>query len=175
MISLLSSLPNLNTGLKAKNINLQIDPGRVGIWAHSNGGQIALSLLEITGKKYPTVLWAPVSKPFPYSILYYTDEFDDHGKALRKLVADFEKDYDAELYSPTNYFDWIKATLQIHQGGSDEAVPQVWSDDLVATLKEKEKHVEYFTYPGENHNFNNGSWSLAASRTSQFFKENLLK
>jgi len=23
---------------------------------------------------------APVSKPFPYSILYYTDEFDDGGK-----------------------------------------------------------------------------------------------
>ena len=58
--------------------------GKIGIWGHSNGGQIALTVLEISQKEYPTVLWAPVSKPFPYSILYYTDEAEDRGKALRK-------------------------------------------------------------------------------------------
>ena len=63
-----------------------IDSSRIHIWAHSNGGQIALTFLEITGVSAPTVLWAPVSKPFPYSILYFTDDSDDHGKALRKVV-----------------------------------------------------------------------------------------
>ena len=36
------------------------------------------------------ILWAPVSKPFPYNILYYTDEAEDRGKWLRGEIAKFE-------------------------------------------------------------------------------------
>jgi len=171
VLELISSTANLNTALENKKLAARYDNTHLGIWGHSNGGQIALSVLEISGKDYPTVLWAPVSKPFPYCILYYTDDIDDHGKALRKLTANFEKDYDAEKYSLTNYYDWIKARLQIHQGGADEAVPQKWSDSLVETLEEKEKKVEYFTYPGEDHNFSQGGWNLIMQRTMQFYKK----
>src|SRR3989338_9457942 len=104
---------------------------KVGIWAHSNGGQIASSILAITGESYPTVLWAPVTKPFPYSILYYTDEYEDYGKKLRKIVADFEKDYDVDHYTFTNYLDGINASIELHQGGEDGAVPKKWSDQFV--------------------------------------------
>lgn len=171
VLELISSIKNLNTALKNKGLSVQFDNSHLGIWGHSNGGQIALSIMEMPGKNYPTVLWAPVSKPFPYSILYYTDDSDDHGKALRKLVADFEKDYDSEKYSLTNYLGWIKAPLQIHQGGSDEAVPQAWSDTLVNTLKENKNDVEYFTYPGEDHNFSKGNWTLVMDRTMAFYKK----
>ena len=171
VLELISSTKNLNTALENKSLTAQFDNMHLGIWGHSNGGQIALSVLEISGKDYPTVLWAPVSKPFPYSILYYTDDIADHGKALRKVVFDFEKDYDSEKYSPTNYFDWIKAQMQIHQGRADEEVPQKWSDTLVTTLKEKDKDVEYFTYPGEDHNFDQGSWDLVMQRTMAFYKK----
>ncbi len=149
-----------------------IDASKVGIWGHSNGGQIALTVLEITGKPYPTSLWAPVSKPFPYSILYYTDDFDDHGKALRKRLAKFETDYDVELYSLTNYLDLITAPLQIHQGTDDESVPEKWSDNLAQTLKKKEKDVTYFTYPGADHNLMPG-WDLVISRDIEFFRKNM--
>jgi len=171
VLELISSTKNLNTALEDKSLAARFDNIHLGIWGHSNGGQIALSVLEISGKDYPTVLWAPVSKPFPYSILYYTDDIEDHGKALRKVVADFEKDYNAEKYSLINYFDWIKASMQIHQGGADEEVPQKWSDTLVETLKKKEKEVEYFTYPGEDHNFDQGNWSLVMQRTMAFYKK----
>ena len=171
VLELISSIKNLNTALEDKSLEVKYDGTHLGIWGHSNGGQIALSVLEISGKNYPTVLWAPVSKPFPYSILYYTDDVDDHGKALRKLVANFEKDYDVEKYSLTNYFDWIKAPIEIHQGGADEAVPQLWSDKLVETLKKKEKDVEYFTYPSDDHNFSKGNWSLVMQRTMEFYKK----
>src|SRR3990167_7653529 len=68
VLQLIASLKNLP----------QANPDKVAIWGHSNGGQIALSVLEISGKDYPVSLWAPVSKPFPYSILYYTDEAEDN-------------------------------------------------------------------------------------------------
>jgi len=37
------------------------------------------------------MLWNPVSKLFPYSILYYTDSFEDKGKALRASLAKLDK------------------------------------------------------------------------------------
>ncbi len=175
-LTLLSSIPNLNTTLEATaSGTIQIDSKKIGIWGHSNGGHIALAALSITEKPYPTVLWNPVSKPFPYSILYFTDEYEDHGRGLRKLIADFEKNYDIEKYSPTNYYKNITAPIQLHQAVDDEAVPIRWSNQLYDELKSLDKDVEYFTYPGENHNFNNGSWAGAVQKTSDFFHTELNK
>lgn len=172
-LTLLSSLNNLNSGLDASySGKIKADVSKIGIWGHSNGGQIALSILEITGKNYPTVLWAPVSKPFPYSILYFTDEFTDHGKALRKAVSDFEKDYNIELYSPGNYYSWINAPIQLHQGTADDAVPLKWSDQLVSDLKKLEKDVEYFTYLEADHNLL-PDWETAITRSLDFYKSHL--
>lgn len=171
-LSLLSSLQNLNSGLEASySGQIRADTEKTGIWGHSNGGHIALSILAITGKKYPTVVWAPVSKPFPYSILYFTDEFDDHGKALRKVVADFEKDYDVELYSPTNYYRWIIAPIQIHQGVQDDAVPVRWSDQLVEQLEKLKRDVEYFTYQSADHNLMPDGWGTAVTRSMEFYQQ----
>lgn len=151
----------------------QANPKKISLWGHSNGGQIALSVLEISNKNYPTSLWAPVSKPFPYSILYYTDEYDDYGKALRKLVAGFDVRYDANEFSIHNYYDWIdEAPIQIHQGAADEAVPLKWSEDLEKTLREKGKTVKLYVYPGADHNLAGGenSWNLAAQRSLEWFR-----
>lgn len=145
------------------------DSKKVGMWGHSNGGQIALTILEITNMPYPTTLWAPVTKPFPYSILYYTDEADDKGKALRKKLADFEKNYDVELYSLPNFADRIHAPMQLHQGTADDAVPVKWSDDFVALLKGKNKDIEYFVYAGADHNLS-PSWNTVVSRDIAFFR-----
>lgn len=172
-LTLLSSLNNLNAGLEASySGRIKTDPAKVGIWGHSNGGQIALSVLEITGRNYPTVLWSPVSKPFPYSILYYTDEFADRGKALRRAVANFENDYDVELYSSSNFYSWINAPIEIHQGTADDAIPPEWSDNLFADLTKLGKDAVYFTYPGADHNLL-GGWETAIQRSLNFYKEHL--
>lgn len=152
---------------------------KIGIWGHSNGGQIALSVLELTDKIIPTALWAPVSKPFPYSILYYTDDIDDHGKYLRNLVSDFERDYDAEKFSLINYFSLIKSPIQLHQGTADESVPKKWSDDLAGALKKENIKINYFTYPGADHNLKPASsvggpgWDTTVKRDLEFFKKEL--
>ena len=147
------------------------DTSRVGIWGHSNGGQIALTVLEVLGRSIPTTLWAPVTKPFPYSILYYTDDADDHGKMLRRELAKFEQDYDVELYALTTYLDRLVGPMQIHQGGGDDAVPQTWSDVFVKALEGKE-NVQYFVYPGADHNMN-GAWDTVVTRDITFFRKYL--
>ena len=165
VLNLLASVPSL------KNV----DENKVGIWGHSNGGQVAIAVLELTGKPYPTVLWAPVSKPFPYSILYFTDEYDDYGKALRKVLSKFEDKYNVFYYDPANYYRWINKdiTIQLHQGRLDKAVPVKWSDELYETLQEEELDTSYFTYSQENHNFTQGQWPMVIARTIAFFDREL--
>ncbi|MFA6005636.1 MAG: alpha/beta fold hydrolase [Patescibacteria group bacterium] len=172
-LNLLASLNRLNDALKPLEKSPQADIVKVGIWGHSNGGHIALSTLALSGKDIPSVLWAPVSKPFPFSILYFTDDIPDHGKALRKAVASFEKDYDIEEYSPTNFFFWIHAPIQIHQGTQDDAVPLSWSDNLYLELKKLGLSVDYFTYTGADHNLMPDGWASAVNRMLVFFQEEL--
>jgi len=163
VLQLIASLPNLNF----------VNSEKVAIWGHSNGGQIALSVLEISGRNYPASLWAPVSKPFPYSILYYTDEADDLGRALRQLVAGFEAQYNADEFSIHNYYDWINAPIQIHQGTNDDAVPLKWSQELYKTLKKKDKTADLYVYPGADHNLSGtpDSWNLAVQRSLELFRK----
>jgi alpha-beta hydrolase superfamily lysophospholipase len=149
------------------------------LWGHSNGGQIMISVAEILGERDPSLqgsssqvkgvtLWAPVSKPFPYNILYYTDDASDSGKWLRGQISQFEETYDVFNYSIDRYFDWINMPIQIHQGSLDEAVPKVWSDNLSKALKVKEKTVNYYVYSGADHNMK-PNWDSVVTRDLEFF------
>jgi len=168
MLSLLATV-NQIPNWDAKNIE---------IWAHSNGGQIALTVLEITKGNYPTVLWAPVSKPFPYSILYYTDESQDKGKYIRSELSKFEELYNADVFSLDGYLSNISAPIEIHQGTNDDAVPLSWSQALYTKIKniykenENKKDIILYTYPGADHNLQ-PSWNQAIEKSTDFFKKHL--
>lgn len=151
----------------------EADPENVFLWGHSNGGQIGLSVLAVTDKIKAASLWAPVSKPFPYSILYYTDDLDDHGKYLRHAIAKFESVYDPELFSVINYLDRIDAPLIVHQGTADEAVPWKWSMDLVKSLQELKKEAVLYQYSGADHNLTPG-WNSVVNTDLQFFRKFIL-
>ncbi len=166
---LLGSVKNLPNALKLSGNETQVATDKIGIWGHSNGGQIALSTLEITGGAYPTILWAPVSKPFPESVLHYADELDDHGKKLRGIIDRFQRIYDATKFSPTTYFSWIKAPIQLYQGEKDEEVPRVWSDELYEKLRKLGVSIEYFTYPNEDHNFTKEDWPQIVQKNIEFY------
>jgi len=175
-LSLLASLKNLNDGLAASySGTMTANMDKIGIWAHSNGGHIALSTLAISGVTYPTVLWAPVSASFPYDILYYTDESDDQGKGLRKVLAQFEQTYNTDDFSPMKYYSWIKAPMEIDQGTNDHEVPFWWTDDLVAMLKKDKDDVTYHTYPGADHNLLPNGWSNAVTNDLEFYSEQFAK
>jgi len=152
----------------------EADLTKIGIWGHSNGGQIALTVLTVTQNFYPTVLWAPVSKPFPYSVLYYTDESSDRGKLIRKKLAEFESLYDADLFSYDLYINRIQATIQLDQGTADDAVPQKWSDSLADNLKKMGKNVNYLVYRSADHNMR-PLWNTVIQNDLVFFNKYLMR
>lgn len=170
--TVLSLLDIFEDSGSARDVLDKWDGENVFIWGHSNGGQIALSVLTVNQRPIPTVLWAPVSKPFPYSILYYTDEAADGGKFLRLKLAEFEADYDVREFSFDGFTGDIHAEFQIHQGGLDDAIPVDWTDDLVENLREKDINVEYFTYPKADHNLV-PNWDEAVARTIEFYRSRL--
>jgi len=147
------------------------DGEKIGIWGHSNGGQVALTVLEATKRPYATTLWAPVTAAFPYSILYYTNEATDGGKLLRRELANFERDYDTDQFNLLNYLDRVVAPVQIHQGTADESVPVEWNRDLVRRMQEDGEAgngVTYYEYTGADHNLV-PSWSIVVERDINFF------
>ncbi len=178
-----------------------IATNNIGIWAHSNGGQIALSTLEIIDQKIPTTLWAPVTAPFPYSILYFGDELPDEGKEQRKWISLFEENYDVFDFSLTRHVNLLQGPLQIHHGSSDDAALKSWSDAFVEKINKENKRrqstyvkpasseaefnflsnneteeieLDYFVYPGADHNLRPGSnWQQAVNRDLQFFAKHL--
>jgi len=109
----------------------QLPTQKIGIWAHSNGGQIALSTLQGLGESIPTTLWAPVTAPFPYSVLFFSDEEADEGKKSRAWIAAFEKQYDVFDFSLTQHLDLLTGPLQFHHGTIDDAALIAWSDEFV--------------------------------------------
>ena len=163
-----------------KSINKENFPSWDGenifIWAHSNGGQIALTVLTILGESNPdliraTVLWAPVTEAFPYSVLYYTNESDDGGKFIRQKLSKFEEDYDVDRFSFTKYLDKINASIEYHWGTADDAISSEWRDRFLKKMKVLEKDITNYNHSGADHNMN-PLWSEVILKTFQFFEKN---
>ena len=136
VIELIKSL-RMHSQLTFKETSVKINPQKMGIWAHSNGGQITLTTLEALGEPIPTSVWAPVTAPFPYSVLYYSDEMEDGGASMRSAVAGFESVYNSQEYSLTQHLARLRGPIQLHQGTADDSVPQKWSDEFVKKINEE--------------------------------------
>ena len=151
------------------------DTSRIGLWGHSNGGQIALSVLEITGRFYPTSLWAPVSLGFPESVLIYLGSQEEVGNIVKDKIDEFSKENDPKKYSISTYFDRVKSPFIIHQAATDELIDPEWTKNLVDKLKSLGLEVDYYQYSRENHNFNRyeTTGDLLRKRDLEFFKKEL--
>lgn len=198
VIELLNSIKNRGIPL-SETATITAKTDNIGIWAHSNGGQIALSVLEITKEPIPTSLWAPVTAPFPYSVLFFSDEADDEGKGMRLWVNQLEQDYELKNFSVTSFLDGLRGPIQLHHGTADEAALKAWSDEFMVKIeKENDRRaallkeyqlsasesakaedpllqpieIEYFTYPGANHNLV-PSWDTVVARDIEFYNKNL--
>jgi dipeptidyl aminopeptidase/acylaminoacyl peptidase len=74
--------------------------------------------------------------------------------------------------SANSYLADLSGPVQIHHGTADTSVPVAFSQTLYEQILQSGLPVEYYEYPQDDHNLS-GSFSLAMSRTLEFFDQYL--
>ena len=153
------------------------DPERIGILGFSYGGYATLAGLAFT----PDLYAAGVSIAGPSNIVTLLDATPPYWVSQRVIsalrVGDINDPRDRarlETQSPLFSADQIEAPLMVIQGANDPRVKQAESDQIVATLRDLGRPVEYLLAADEGHGFvkeNNILASVAA--LERFLAEHL--
>jgi len=158
------------------------DPSKVGIWGHSMGGNITLRDLVVRPNDVKVaVIWGGVVGSYEDLTFNWqrkvTYQPPPRELALRNnqrsnLVKQYGDPRQNPTFwntlDPTNFVTDIKVPVQLDVGGADEEVPVSFSQSLRDKLSAAGKTVEYFEYPGANHNISQG-FDLAMQRSLTFF------
>ncbi|MCL2765884.1 MAG: alpha/beta fold hydrolase [Treponema sp.] len=148
---------------------------KIVLWGHSNGGQTAIHFLEITGQPVSTVLWAPVSIPFPDNIAHFNRNPEWAGR--------FRETHTADDFSLIRNLDKIApgTAILLEQGTRDNAVPRAWNDALAAAINAENNrrrqagigiiNLRYEVYPNADHNLN-PYWNTVLPGNVRFWDSN---
>ncbi len=164
VLALLAAVPSV----------LDADAGRIFAYGHSMGGDVTLRVLEATRAIRAATLWAPVSAPFPESVLYYARRRG--GDEARAQLARINAQFAASDYPRLSALDnvaLIRAPLLLHHGTSDADVPYAWSATLAERLEAAGVTFNFLTYEGENHNLSRHSFATVLSRDVAFFRAHM--
>lgn len=162
------------------------NPNEIGVWGHSMGGNITLRDLVVNTKDIKAaVIWGGVVGSYEDLFFNWQRKVPFHPGlrelALRnnfrqQLVQKYGDPRQNPLFwqtlDPTYFLKDITAPIQLDAGGEDEEVPVLWSQNLYQKLKTSGKTVEYYEYPGDNHNIS-GNVTLAMQRSLDFFNRYL--
>ncbi len=156
------------------------DNNRIGMWGHSMGGFLTLRAMVISPDVRAGVIWAGVVAPYPDLFSRWRrgsaptpmPTFSSSGRwrsSWTSLYGSPEEnpEFWATLSSNT-YIEDVSGPIQLHHGTADESVPLLFSEILYEQLQDAGKTVEFYSYPGDNHNISN-SFGQAMTRTIEFF------
>lgn len=158
------------------------DRERIGMWGHSMGGHITLRSMVTTKDIRAGVIWGGV-------VASYEDMMNNWHRrqpwrpsnretAARRpsrdeLIKEFGPPDSASPFwrsiSPIYFVKDISGPIQIHHGLADETVPWEFSESLYKALQAEQKMVEYYTYPGGDHNLSGAPFGQAMKRSLDFF------
>ena len=158
------------------------NPDRIGVWGHSMGGNISLRDLVVNTKDIKVaVIWGGVVGNYGDLMNNWQRKVSYHPGprelALRNnykqnLIAQYKTPGENPDFwnsiDPTNFTADITAPVQLDVGGADEEVPIAFSESLYNKMNNEGKTVEYYVYPGSNHNISQG-FTLAMQRSLDFF------
>ncbi len=164
----------------------QADPQRIGMWGHSMGGYLTLRAMVISPEIKAGVIWAGVVGSYPDLLCCWrravpagptptpNPNFRSGWRTTwQNLYGSPEAN--PEFWSgisANHYLAEISGPLQLHHGTADTSVPVEFSRTLAQQMQQAGMPVEYYEYPGDNHNLSN-EFSLAMARTLAFYERYL--
>lgn len=159
-----------------------VNPSKIGVWGHSMGGFITLKDIVINTKDIKAaVIWGGVVGTYNDIIYNWQNRVSYKPNVLDLRLRNQNKDLLLKTYGtpsenpvfwnsidPNNFLKDITVPVQIHVGLADTQVPPDFSKGLYDRLLSAGKKVEYFEYPGANHDINQ-SFTEAMGNTIDFF------
>jgi dipeptidyl-peptidase 4 len=141
-----------------------VDPDRIGVDGWSYGGFMTISMMLREPDVFKVgVAGGPVTDWKYYEVMY--------GERYMDTPQDNPEGY--ENASLLNKIDRLKGKLMIINGTMDPTV--VWQQSLLL-LKEaitKKVQVDYFVFPGHEHNVRGIDRAYLYEKISNYFKDNL--
>lgn len=163
-----------------------VNPGKMGMWGHSMGGHITLRSMVVTKDIKAGVIWGGVVASYQNMAENWrrtrtwrpstreTESFRPTRQQLIDKYGDWNANPDFwNSISPINFVKDVSGPIQLDHGLNDESVPWEFSESLNKALTEANKTVEYYTYPGANHNLSGSAFGLAMARSIAFFDQYL--
>ncbi len=155
----------------------EADPNRIGMWGHSMGGHITLRAMVTTRDIKAGVIWAGVVASYPdMASRWRATPPATISTGARRWRQTFVELYGSPeenpafwaSISPISYVGEASGPLQLHHGDQDESVPLLFSELLYQAALDAGLPVEFYTYPGNDHNISQ-SFSVAMQRSVEFF------
>lgn len=158
------------------------DPQRIGIWGHSMGGFLTLRAMVISKDIIAGVIWSGVVGSYADMICCWhtpvpgrptsTPDPEHHSE----WRSEWQKLYGSPADNPefwagisaNTFVKELSGPLQLHVGTGDTDVPIKFSQDLYQQVLAAGLPVEFYEYPGDNHDLAN-YFNLAMNRTIEFF------
>ncbi len=159
----------------------EVDPNRLGMWGHSMGGNITLRAMVISRDIKAGVIWGGV-------VGSYADMLTKWRRPQSEVIAtpppgrrwrtEFIERYGTpeenpdfwNSISPIAFVGDVSGPIQLDHSTTDEEVPIEFSESLNQALLNAGKTVEFYQYPGDDHNIAN-NFSLAMHRSIEFFDQ----
>ncbi|MGD0002963.1 MAG: alpha/beta fold hydrolase [Anaerolineaceae bacterium] len=157
----------------------QVNPQKIGIWGHSMGGFLTLRAMVISKDIKVGVIWSGVVGSYPdlvdiwhHNDLYTPTPQPNSPNWTHKWFDLYGSPQENPQFwksiSATSYLADLSGPLQLHHDTGDSEVPYVFSESLAKGIHAVGGTVEFYSYPGDDHNLAN-SFGLAMSRTIAFF------
>lgn len=175
------SIDVLNALASVKS-DARVDPNRIGMWGHSLGGFITLRTMVVNDDIKAGVIWAGVVGSYPDMLENWRRNPSIIPPSIPQSARRWRDDLVAQLGTPAenpvywnsisanSYLDTLSGPVQLHHGTADEDVPVAFSRTLQNEIQAAGGQVEYFEYPGDNHNLSNSLY-VALERSVAFFDE----
>jgi dipeptidyl aminopeptidase/acylaminoacyl peptidase len=158
----------------------EADPQRIGMWGHSMGGLVTLRAMVISKDIRAGVIWSGVVASYPDLMEHWrrapwvpTAVVPESARHWR---SDLTQQYGTPeqnpafwgSISPTSYLSDLSGPLQLHHSTTDPEVPYEFSQTLRDQVQAAGKTVEFYSYPGDDHNLSK-HLALALQRSVAFF------
>jgi dienelactone hydrolase len=162
----------------------QAQPGKIGMWGHSNGGAITAKAITISDQIAAAVIYSPASSNIQEDYQFRVGRSRSRAPSstaratISRVTTEFPvtPEQAPDLYerlSPLPYLKYVSAPIHIHWGSADATVPYKWPGDLFDGLKAAGKQVEYFEYQGQPHSLTGEANQLYLQRIADFFSQHL--